>query len=63
MGKLNGGGLILLGVVLIVAGAFLRWDLIDWLIDVMGFLLILTGAGLGIAGIVKLFSGGQTESA
>ena len=54
MSKLNGAGLIVVGVFLLVVGLVLRWDLIDWLIDAVGFLFLLGGAGVGIAGIVKL---------
>ena len=36
MSKFGGGGLIVAAVVLVLIGLFLRWDLIDWLIDAMG---------------------------
>ena len=58
MGKLGGGGLILGGLLSIFVGAVLRWDFLKDVIDFIGILFFLLGAGLGIAGIVKVFSGG-----
>ena len=63
MSKFGGGGLIVAAVVLVLIGLFLRWDLIDWLIDAVGFLFIIAGAGVGIAGLIKVFSGKKTASA
>ncbi len=63
MNKLGGSGLIVFGVALFVMGLVLRWDLIDWLIDAVGLLFLLAGAGVGIAGIVRVFFGRKTASA
>jgi len=54
MSKLSGAGLIIVGAFLLAVGIVLRWDLIDWLIDAVGFLFLLAGLGVGIAGIFKL---------
>ena len=62
MNKIKGSGLIMAGAVLLVVGIILRWDLIDWLIDAAGFVLIVIGAILGIVGLVKMFSGGNKKS-
>lgn len=62
MNKVKGSGLIMAGAVLLVVGIILRWDLIDWLIDAAGFVLIVIGAILGIVGLVKMFSGGNKKS-
>ena len=62
MSKLGGAGLIVIGVFLLAVGLVLRWDLIDWLIDAVGFLFLLVGAGVGIAGIVKLLFRGEARS-
>ena len=56
MDKAGDRSLVIAGLVLIVLGVVLRWDLIDWLIDATGFLLILIGFGLGAFGIVRMFS-------
>ena len=54
----QGGGLVIVGVFLLVVGVILRWDLIDWLIDASGFVLIVLGAIVGIVGLVQMFTGG-----
>ncbi|MDP6714309.1 MAG: hypothetical protein QF368_06775 [SAR202 cluster bacterium] len=62
MGKAGGAGLLIAGIVLVILGAVLRWDLIDWLIDTTGLLLILIGVVLLIIGIVQMMSNKQTSS-
>ena len=44
MSRLQGGGFLMIGAILVVAGVLLRWDLVDWIIDTAGFLLIVLGA-------------------
>ena len=63
MSKLGGGGLIVTGMMLFVVGLVLQWDLIDWLIDTVGLLFLLAGAGIGIAGIIRMFTGSKPASA
>ena len=55
---MQGRGYFIAGCLFIVLGAILRWDVIDWIIDAAGFLLILFGIVLGIVGFVRLISGG-----
>jgi hypothetical protein len=62
MNKLGGGGLIVFGIALFAMGLVLRMDLIDWLISAVGALFLLAGAGVGIAGIIKLLTGRKTAS-
>ena len=62
MGRAQGGGLAIAGGVLVFAGVLLRWDLVDWIIDTAGFLLIIVGAVIGIVGLIKMFSGGGQSS-
>ena len=56
MGKAGGFGLLISGIVLVILGAVLRWDLIDWLIDTTGLILILIGVVLLIIGGVQMLS-------
>ena len=58
MSRVQGGGFLLVGAIFVVAGVLLRWDLVDWIIDTAGLLLIVVGAVVGIIGLIKLFSGG-----
>jgi len=62
MGKAGGFGLLMAAVVLVILGAVLRWDLIDWLIDTTGLILILIGIVLGIIGLVQMMSNKGTSS-
>ncbi len=36
--------IVLMAVALITAGLLLRWDLVDWIIDSVGAILVLGGA-------------------
>ena len=58
MRRAQGGGFLMVGAMFVVAGVLLRWDLVDWIIDTAGLLLIVVGAVVGIVGLIKLFSGG-----
>ena len=63
MNKLRGAGFLVVGAVLFTLGIILRLDLIDWLIDATGFVLIVIGAIAGIIGLIQMFSGrGQRSS-
>ena len=62
MGKAGGFGLLMAAVVLVILGAVLRWDLIDWLIDTTGLILILIGIVLGIIGLAQMMSNKGTSS-
>jgi|DeeseametaMP0747_FD_contig_91_258971_length_293_multi_2_in_0_out_0_1 uncharacterized membrane protein YtjA (UPF0391 family) len=48
--------LILTAVALIAAGLLLRWDLVDWIIDLVGAILVLSGVAAGVLAIVKSLS-------
>ena len=62
MDKLGGGGLVLAGIVLLSIGLVLHLNLIDWLIDLTGFLFIAVGIVIGIIGLIKVFSGGKSAA-
>jgi len=62
MRRLEGSGLLMAGVLLLIVGIVLRWDLIDWLIDATGLILIVIGVILGIIGLIQTFSGGGQKS-
>ena len=56
MSKFNGTGLITAGVLLLAIGLVLRWELIDWLIDAVGFMFIAGGVVVGIVGLISILS-------
>ena len=62
MKKAGGAGLFMVGLVMLILGIVLRWDLIDWLIDTTGLVLIIIGAIIGIIGLVQMFTGGGERS-
>ena len=62
MKKVGGAGLFLAGIILIFLGVVLRTNILDWLIDATGFLLIVIGIVAGIAGLVGMMSGGGKSS-
>ena len=58
MGKVGGGGLVLAGILIVVLGFLIQSDLLEGLLDLIGIVLIVGGAIVGIIGLIKLFSGG-----
>ena len=58
MNKVGGGGLVLAGILLVVLGWLIGSSLIEWLLDVIGFVIIAGGVIVGVYGLVKMFSGG-----
>jgi hypothetical protein len=57
--KLGGSSLIVTAIFLVVVGAILRSGLIDWLIDIIGLLLIALGIILGIIGLIGVLRGSR----
>lgn len=62
MRRVGGSGLFFAGIILLILGIVLRWDLIKWLIDATGLVLIIVGVILGIIGLIQMFSGGGRRS-
>ena len=63
MGKIGAGSLILVAVLMLATGLVLRWDLVDWLIDAVGFVFIAGGLITGVVGLVKLLTGRRASEA
>ena len=57
MEKIGAGGLILVAVVMLATGLVLRSDLVDWLMDAVGFVFIAGGLTIGVVGLLKLLMG------
>ena len=58
MRKAGGAGVLVAGIILVVFGIILRGELIDWVVDATGFVLIVIGIVLSIAGAIAMLSGG-----
>ena len=57
MGKLGGGSLLIAGIFLVLLGALIQSDILTWLLDILGFVVVVAGVIVGLIGIIKLFSG------
>jgi uncharacterized membrane protein YecN with MAPEG domain len=57
MNKLGGGSLFIAGIFLVLLGALIQSDILTWLLDILGFVVIVAGIIAGIIGLVKVFSG------
>jgi hypothetical protein len=62
MRKIGGFGILFIGGSLVIVGWLVQSNLLEWLLDVIGVIIIVTGVILGIVGIVKMFSGGDGGS-
>ncbi|MDE2715977.1 MAG: hypothetical protein F4Y50_10665 [Dehalococcoidia bacterium] len=55
-------GMLGIGVILVILGIVLRWNLIDFLVDLTGLILLVVGVVLIVLGLIKMFSGkSQTD--
>ena len=61
MGKVGGGGLVLAGILIVFLGFLIKSDLLEWLLELIGIVLIVGGAIVGIIGLIQLFSGGGSS--
>ncbi len=59
MNKVGGGGLFIAGLALVILGALLFLPIIDWLINILAFVLIIIGVVLGVIGLIQIFTGGN----
>ena len=62
MGMLGKGGGIVIGLILVVTGFLLKSGLIEWLLDMMGWILIFVGIITFVVSLVGLVSGGKGRS-
>ena len=60
MDKLGGFGLIVVGLALVLLGWLVQSGIVEFLLDIVGIVIIIGGAIVGIIGIVKLFAGGSS---
>ena len=62
MSKIGGGGLLLAGVFLIFLGIVIQSDILSRLLDLLGIIVIIIGAILGVIGLIQVFTGGGRRS-
>jgi putative flippase GtrA len=61
MGKLGGGGIIVIGIVAIILGFLIKSGLVESLLDIIGWTLIVAGIIAAVAGLVNMFSGNNGD--
>ena len=57
MGKIGGAGLLVVGIGVAILGWLIQSDLVEWLLNVVGIIIIIGGIIVAVAGLVKMFSG------
>ena len=62
MSKLGGSGLVIAGLFLAILGAFLQSGIVEWLLDILGLILIVAGIVIGVYGLIRMFSGSDAGS-
>ena len=54
--RAGGGGILIGGICLVILGWILQSGLIKWLLDMLGFMVIIAGIILSIYGLIRMFS-------
>ena len=49
--------MLVAGLILILLGALIQSSLFEWLLNIIGFVILASGAIIGIVGLVKIVSG------
>ena len=62
MRKVGGGGLLVAGAFLVFLGFLIKSDLLTWLLDLLGVMVIIVGIVLAVYGLIRMFSGGERQS-
>ncbi len=62
MGRMSSGGLVIAGIFIVIVGALLQSSILEWLLDIIGFVVVVIGVILVVYGLVKMFSGGNRTS-
>ena len=62
MSKVSGGSFFLAGIFLIFLGILIQSDILSRLLDLLGIIIIIVGAILGIIGLIQVFTGGSKRS-
>ena len=57
MNKLGGGGLLLTGIVMVILGALIMSPILEWLLDVIGIIIIVAGVVVVVVGIIGMLTG------
>lgn len=56
---MGNAGTLIVGIILVILGVILRWNLIDWVIDTAGLIILIVGIILIVFGLFHIFAGGS----
>lgn len=56
---MGNAGTLIVGIILVILGAFLLTGIVDFLIDMMGWIVLIIGVLLIVFGLFHLFAGGK----
>ena len=56
---MGNAGTLIVGIILVILGVILRWNLIDWVIDTAGLIILIVGIILIVFGLFHVFAGGS----
>ena len=65
MKKASGGSLLIAGIFLVILGAItqaLLANLVEFLVRVLGYVMMAGGIFVGVFGLIKMFSGGKSSA-
>lgn len=62
MSKVGGGSFFLAGIFLIFLGILIQSDILSRLLDILGVIIIIGGAILGVIGLIQVFTGSKRSS-
>ena len=62
MGKLGGGSLFIVGILIVIFGAFIQSGIVEALLNIAGLLIIAIGVIAAIVGLVQMLSGDKQGS-
>jgi len=62
MNKLGGVGLFIAAIFLVLTGLLIQSPILEWLLNLVGWVIVIAGVILGVYGLVKMFSGDKGGS-
>lgn len=58
---MSSGGMLIIGIILIILGALVQSDLISFLLDIIGWVVIIAGVIIGVIGLVGMIKGSNSR--
>ena len=62
MKKVGGGGLVVAGLFMIFLGWVIQSNILEWLLNILGFVVIVGGVIAGVVGLIMMLSGRKSPS-